>query len=111
MKPRKSVWFALPYAKRSLDVSLWEGQEKEGKWQVSKVSLRLRKDGVDASSSEAVYMYPADALKLANVLQHYAFEALESDGLKRQEQRKQGEQQSDARSLLGVTKGADPFVR
>lgn len=83
MKPRKSVWFALPYAKRSMDVGIWDGEEREGKPSGSKISLRIRRDGEDGGDS--AFLHPADALKLAAALQHYAFEALEADSEKRRE--------------------------
>ncbi|MBU1197714.1 hypothetical protein KJ765_04335 [Candidatus Micrarchaeota archaeon] len=81
MRPRKSLQFAFPYAKRSVDVSFWEGREKDGKPLSSSVSMRMRRDGIEGS--ESVYFKPADALKMSTVLQHYAFEALEHDAERR----------------------------
>ncbi len=102
MKPSRSVWVSVPYAKRSLDVSLWDGEEKDGKYAGSKVSLRLKRDaespkgftapGRQAESGsgnifagESVFLHPADALKLAGLLQRFAVDALESDSLRRRE--------------------------
>ncbi len=80
MRPRKSLYFSLPGAKAGLDVSLWDGGEKEGKMLPSSISMRIRRDD-DATA--AIYCKPGDALKIAAALQGYAFEALEADSEKR----------------------------
>lgn len=80
MRPRKSLYFSLPHSKAALDVSLWEGTEKDGKMLPSSISMRIRRDD---ETSAAVYCKPGDALKIAAALQGYAFEALEEDSERR----------------------------
>ncbi|MFH1107569.1 MAG: hypothetical protein V1787_06795 [Candidatus Micrarchaeota archaeon] len=80
MRPRKSLYFSLPGAKAGLDVSLWDGSEKDGKWLPSSISLRIRRDD---ETTAAAYCKPGDALKVAAALQGYAFEALEADSARR----------------------------
>ncbi|MFH1199620.1 MAG: hypothetical protein V1708_00975 [Candidatus Micrarchaeota archaeon] len=81
MKPKKSLYFAFPYAKASLDVSLWEGSEKDGRQLPPTVSMRIRKD---ENTATAIYCKVGDALKIAAALQAYALAALEEDSQRKQ---------------------------
>ncbi|VVB68213.1 Uncharacterised protein [Candidatus Norongarragalina meridionalis] len=67
----------LPYKEARIDLSVWEGKEREGKAMPSNIALRLKE--------ERVYLGAKDALALASVLQSYAFRVLELDAARRLE--------------------------
>ena len=100
MHPVKSLFLGFQYSKVKLDVSLWPASEKEGKVLPQSISLRLRQgrdadakgkqagglgSAADGQSGLSVYMKASDALKVASVLQAYAFLALEEDSRQRLE--------------------------
>ena len=57
-----------------LDVSVWQGREKEGKALSSSISLRFK----DFEKGVA-YLNSEDALKLSAMLEHYAVQVMRLD--------------------------------
>jgi len=76
-RPLDALQLRLPYKEARVDVSVWEGREKDGKAMPSNIALRLKE--------ERVYLGAKDALALASVLQSYAFRVLELDSARRLE--------------------------
>lgn len=75
-RPIKSYQFRLMPQNVKLDVSAWEGREKQGKALPSSLSLRVHPEGVEPMS---VYLDRDDALELSALLQRYATDLLEYD--------------------------------
>jgi hypothetical protein len=83
-RPIKSHQFRYPYTEAKLDVSLWEGKEKEGKALPSNVSVRLTD-----SETGSVSISPENALAVSTILRKYAEDAIELDSHRRIEAWKQ----------------------
>gem|GEM_PF-1806906 len=81
-RPIKSYQFRLMPQNVKLDVSVWEGKEKEGKALPSSLSLRVHPEGVEPTS---VYLDRDDALELSALLLRYATDVLEFDQHRRLE--------------------------
>ncbi len=82
-RPEKSLRLNFAYSQSSIDVSLWEGRMSEkGKLMPASISMRLQ-DANPQVTRNAVYFKAADALKIANILQNFAFSAMEEDSVKR----------------------------
>ncbi|MBI4214750.1 hypothetical protein HY546_02035 [archaeon] len=81
-RPIKSYQFRLMPQNVKMDVSVWEGKEKEGKALPSSLSLRVHPDGGEAIP---VYLGVDDALALSALLQRYATDVLEFDSHRRLE--------------------------
>lgn len=81
-RPIKSYQFRLMPQNVKLDVSVWEGKEKEGKALPSSLSLRVHPDGAEPLS---VYLDRGDALELSALLLRYATDVLEFDQHRRLE--------------------------
>ena len=78
--PVKSLQLRFAYNDAKLDVAIWEGGVKEGKPLPSTISIRL----LDVQENKnVVYMGVEDVLRLSNILQHYSFEAQETDAKRR----------------------------
>lgn len=75
-RPVKSYQFRFMPQNVKLDVSVWEGREKDGKALPSSLSLRVQPEGVDPVP---VYLDRDDALELSALLQRYATDVLEFD--------------------------------
>ncbi len=90
-RPIKSYQFRLMPQNVKLDVSVWEGREKEGKALPSSLSLRVHPEGVEPVS---VYLDRGDAFELSALLHRYATDVLEYDQHRRLEawNRRQQEQ-------------------
>lgn len=81
-RPIKSYQFRLMPQNVKLDVSAWEGREKDGKALPSSLSLRVQPEGAEPVS---VYLDHDDALELSVLLQRYAGDVLEYDQHRRLE--------------------------
>lgn len=82
-RPKKSLRLAFPYSQSSVDVSLWESRpNKNGKLMPSSISLRMQ-DLNPTVTRNAVFFKAADALKIANILQNFAYSAMQDDYAKR----------------------------
>ncbi|MBI4360461.1 hypothetical protein HY572_01670 [Candidatus Micrarchaeota archaeon] len=77
-RPIKAHQFRFAYTDAKLDVSFWEGKEKDGKALPSSVSVRITD-----SDKGSVSMNPENALAVSAILQRYASEALELDTQRR----------------------------
>ncbi|MFH0835370.1 MAG: hypothetical protein V1881_03425 [Candidatus Micrarchaeota archaeon] len=84
-RPLDALQLRLPYKEARVDVSVWEGKEKDGKAMPSNIALRLKE--------ERVYLGAKDALALASVLQSYAFRVIELDSARRLEAWKNRQEQ------------------
>jgi hypothetical protein len=93
-RPKRSLRLSFAYSQSAIDVGLWDSLvSKNGKLLPSSISLRLQ-DANPAVTRNAVYFKAADALKIANILQNFAFSAMEDDSGKRIEfarERKSGQ--------------------
>ncbi len=79
--PVESFQLRLPAGKGKfgkLDVSVWQGKEKEGKTLSSSMSLRFQ----DFEKGVA-YLNSEDALKLSAILEHYAVQVMRLDSERR----------------------------
>ncbi len=83
MVPMKSIQMRFPHNNTKVDVSLWEGRAFEGKPMPSSLSLRLL--DLPDSAKPVAYLSIEEALNLANILQNYAFHAVEHDTKRRLE--------------------------
>lgn len=84
-RPKRSLRLNFTYSQSSVDVSVWESAvSKNGKLMPSSISLRLL-DSNPQVTRNAVYFKAADALKIASILQNFAFSAMEEDSGKRLE--------------------------
>ncbi|MFH0971818.1 MAG: hypothetical protein V1835_04595 [Candidatus Micrarchaeota archaeon] len=82
-RPKRSLRLNFAYSNAALDVGLWESRTSEkGKLMPPSISLRLQ-DADPAVTRNAIYFKAADALKIANILQNFAFSAMEEDAEKR----------------------------
>lgn len=82
-RPKRSLRLNFASSNSTLDVGLWESKQSEkGKLMPSSISLRLL-DADPSVTRNAVYFKAADALKIANILQNFAFTAMEEDSEKR----------------------------
>lgn len=81
-RPIKSYQFRLMPQNVKLDVSVWEGKEKEGKAMPSSLSLRVQPEGAEPVS---VFLDRDDALELSALLHRYATDVLEFDAHRRLE--------------------------
>ncbi len=82
-RPKRSLRLSFAYSNSSLDVGLWESKTSEkGKLMPPSISLRLQ-DADPSVTRNAIYFKAADALKIANILQNFAFAAMEEDSAKR----------------------------
>ncbi|MEK6954943.1 MAG: hypothetical protein AABX01_08070 [Candidatus Micrarchaeota archaeon] len=84
-RPKRSLRLSFAYSQSAVDVGLWESiVSKNGKLMPSSISLRLQ-DSNPQVTRNAVYFKAADALKIASILQNFAFSAMEEDSGKRME--------------------------
>ncbi len=83
-RPIKSHQFRYPYTEAKLDVSLWEGREKDGKALPSNLSVRLTD-----SETGSLSVSPENALAISSILRKYAEDAIELDTHRRLEAWKQ----------------------
>lgn len=76
-KPIKSYQFRFMPQRAKVDVSVWEGKEKEGKALPSSLSLRVQLE--DLEKPVSVYLDAEDAFCLSAILFRYATDTLELD--------------------------------
>jgi hypothetical protein len=82
-RPKRSLRVNLSSTKGSIDLAMWEGfTSKEGKPLQTSISLKLQ-DANPEVTRNAIYFKASDALKIANVLQNFAFNAMEEDSSRR----------------------------
>ena len=82
-RPKRSLRLNFAYSQSAVDVSIWDSMvSKNGKLMPSSISLRLL-DSNPQVTRNAVYFKAADALKIASILQNFAFFAMEEDSGKR----------------------------
>ena len=82
-RPLKGLKLNFPYSQANVDLALWESKLSEkGKLMPSSISLRLQ-DADPTVTRNAIYFKAADALKIANILQNFAYSAMQEDQDKR----------------------------
>ncbi|MBI5226545.1 hypothetical protein HY994_04920 [Candidatus Micrarchaeota archaeon] len=81
-RPIKSYQFRFMPQNVKLDVSVWEGREKDGKAFPSSLSMRVHPDGADPVP---VYLDMDDAFQLSALLNRYATDVMEFDAHRRLE--------------------------
>ncbi|MFH1257710.1 MAG: hypothetical protein ABIG96_06945 [Candidatus Micrarchaeota archaeon] len=82
-RPIKGLKLNFPYSQANIDLALWESRMSEkGKLMPSSISLRLQ-DADPSVTRNAIYFKAADALKIANILQNFAYSAMQEDQDKR----------------------------